>query len=316
MSAGGGTRAIVAAFFANLGIAIAKFVGFLITGSASMLAETIHCVADTGNQGLLLLGGKRSREARRRAAPVRLRPRALLLGVRGRPRALQPRRDVRHLRGHPARSSTPTSSSAPSSPSASSASPSCSRATRSTPLEGGAHALRRGQSWSTFIRRAREPELPVVLLEDTGALIGLMFALVARRDRRDHRQPAVGRPRQLVDRPPARVIAVILAVEMKSLLIGESGRPSTTQRSPTPSSTAPTSTSSSTCAPSTSAPRSCSSGPRCSSVPTSTSASWPTRSTRSRCGVRLVVPIARPFYVEPDIFRPPPGDASQIRETH
>ncbi len=62
MSTGGGTRAIVAAFFANLGIAVAKFIGFIVTGSASMLAESIHSVADTGNQGLLLLGGKRSRK--------------------------------------------------------------------------------------------------------------------------------------------------------------------------------------------------------------------------------------------------------------
>ena len=57
MSAGGGTRAIVAALLANLGIAIAKFVGFLITGASSMLAEAVHSVADTSNQGLLLLGG-------------------------------------------------------------------------------------------------------------------------------------------------------------------------------------------------------------------------------------------------------------------
>ena len=62
MSTGGGNRAIVAAFFANLGIAVAKFIGFIVTGSASMLAESIHSVADTGNQGLLLLGGKRSRK--------------------------------------------------------------------------------------------------------------------------------------------------------------------------------------------------------------------------------------------------------------
>ena len=61
--AGHGTKAILAAFFANLGISIAKFVGFAFTGSASMLAESIHSVADTGNQGLLLLGGRRARRA-------------------------------------------------------------------------------------------------------------------------------------------------------------------------------------------------------------------------------------------------------------
>ena len=63
MSAEGGTRAILAALGANLGIAVAKFVGFLITGSSSMLAEAAHSVADSGNQGLLLLGGRRARRA-------------------------------------------------------------------------------------------------------------------------------------------------------------------------------------------------------------------------------------------------------------
>ena len=62
MSSGGSTKAIVAAFFANLGIAVAKFAGFLFTSSASMLAESIHSLADTGNQGLLLLGGRRARK--------------------------------------------------------------------------------------------------------------------------------------------------------------------------------------------------------------------------------------------------------------
>jgi divalent metal cation (Fe/Co/Zn/Cd) transporter len=64
VSASGGTRAIIAALAANIGIAVAKFVGFLITGSSSMLAESAHSVADSGNQGLLLVGGRR---ARRRA---------------------------------------------------------------------------------------------------------------------------------------------------------------------------------------------------------------------------------------------------------
>ena len=66
MAASGGTRAIVAALLANAGIAIAKFIGWLITGSSSMLAEAVHSVADTSNQGLLLLGG---RTARRAATP-------------------------------------------------------------------------------------------------------------------------------------------------------------------------------------------------------------------------------------------------------
>src|SRR5262249_32623633 len=69
MSAEGTRRAIIAAFLANLGIAVSKFAAFVITGSASMLAESIHSVADTGNQGLLFLGGKRARKAPTAAHP-------------------------------------------------------------------------------------------------------------------------------------------------------------------------------------------------------------------------------------------------------
>ena len=65
----GSTRAILAAFLANLGIAIAKLVAFLFTGAASMLAEPIHSVADTGNQALLALGGRRGRQAPMAAHP-------------------------------------------------------------------------------------------------------------------------------------------------------------------------------------------------------------------------------------------------------
>src|SRR3954468_15388631 len=61
MSAGGGTTAIIAALAANLGIAVTKFIAFALTRSSSMLAESIHSLADSGNQVLLLIGGKRSR---------------------------------------------------------------------------------------------------------------------------------------------------------------------------------------------------------------------------------------------------------------
>ena len=101
MSAEGGTRAVVAALLANTGIAVTKFVAFLLTGASSMLAEAIHSVADSGNQGLLLLGGRQAQEGRDAGAPVRLRPRALHLLVPGRDRAVQRRRPVRALRGVP-----------------------------------------------------------------------------------------------------------------------------------------------------------------------------------------------------------------------
>ena len=62
MSASGGGKAIIAAFLANMGIAVAKFIAWFFSGSASMLAEAIHSVADSGNQLLLLLGGRKAKK--------------------------------------------------------------------------------------------------------------------------------------------------------------------------------------------------------------------------------------------------------------
>src|SRR3546814_19190554 len=66
MSTEGGTRAVVAALLANTGIAVTKFIAWALTGASSMLAEAIHSVADSGNQVLLLVGGRR---AQRKASP-------------------------------------------------------------------------------------------------------------------------------------------------------------------------------------------------------------------------------------------------------
>jgi divalent metal cation (Fe/Co/Zn/Cd) transporter len=195
VSAGGGTKAIIAALGANAGIAAAKFAGFLVTGSSSMLAESVHSLADTTNQGLLLLGQKTSKRAADREHPFGYgRDRyfysfivALLLFTLGSAFAIY---EGIHKIGHPEPLESPIVAVV--------------ILLVAVGLEGYSFYTAVGESrkikgdvsWWGFIRQAKEPELPVVLLEDAGALLGLVFALLG-------------------------VIAVILIVEMKSLLIGE-----------------------------------------------------------------------------------------------
>ena len=99
MSTSGGTKAILAALLANLGIAVTKFVAFLLSGSSSMLAESVHSLADSGNQVLLLIGGKRAQREADAGAPVRLRPGAVRLRLPGLDHPVQRRRGVLDLRG-------------------------------------------------------------------------------------------------------------------------------------------------------------------------------------------------------------------------
>jgi cation diffusion facilitator family transporter len=220
MSAGGSTRAIVAALIANSGIAVAKFVGFLFTGSSSMLAESVHSVADTGNQALLLLGGKRARLEATRLHPFGFgRERyfwafvvSIVLFTLGSAFALY--EGIEKLR-HPHELE--------------SAGWAIGILLVAVALESWsfrtavheARPLKGSGSWVRFIRRSKQPELPVVLLEDLGALVGLFLALgavgmaiVTGNGRWDGAgTTAIG---LLLG-----VIAIVLAIEMKSLLIGE-----------------------------------------------------------------------------------------------
>jgi cation diffusion facilitator family transporter len=220
MSTEGSTRAIVAALLANAGIAVAKFVGFLVTGSSSMLAEAVHSVADTSNQGLLLFG---QRQARRQADALHPfgygRSRyfysfvvALVLFTLGSVFALY---EGYHKITHPTHLTSPMVAVGILVVAILLESYSFRTAVvESRPLKGNS-------SWWRFIRTSRNPELPVVLLEDTGALIGLVLALAG-----------VGLT-VLTDDPIwdgigtaaigvlLGVIAVILMIEMHSLLIGE-----------------------------------------------------------------------------------------------
>jgi cation diffusion facilitator family transporter len=229
MSAEGTRRAIIAAFLANLGIAISKFFAFLVTGSASMLAESIHSVADTGNQGLLFLGGKRSRKAPTDEHPFGFGTEryfwafivALVLFTLGSLFALY---EGVHKLIDPKALDSPIWAFGVLG--------------IAIVLEGlslrtahrEADPSRQGRTWWRFIRTTKSPELPVVLLEDVGALIGLMFALVG-----ISLAEITGNPRwdamgSIAIGLLLGVIALVLAVEMKSLLIGEAVAPAVERR--------------------------------------------------------------------------------------
>jgi cation diffusion facilitator family transporter len=224
MSAEGTRRAIVAAFLANLGIALSKFFAFAVTGSASMLAESIHSIADTGNQGLLFLGGRRSRRSPTPEHPFGFGTEryfwafivALVLFTLGSLFALYEGVDKIV---HPKHLDSPIVAYAV--------------LAIAFVLEGislrtahrEADATRRGRTWWKFIRTTKSPELPVVLLEDTGALIGLAFAFVGISVAQltgNPRWDAVG---SIAIGLLLGVIAVVLAKEMQSLLIGEAAAP-------------------------------------------------------------------------------------------
>lgn len=223
MAEHGGTKAILAALGANLAIAVLKFVAFVLTMSSSMLAEAIHSVADSGNQLLLLLGGKRAKRAASPEHPFGYgRERYIyafivsivLFSVGGLFALYESAEKFQHPHA----------------------------------IEGGfwwvplavllgavvaesfsfrtaiheSNPLRGGQSWIKFIRNAKQPELPVILLEDFGALLGLVFALFGV-------SLTLLTGNGLWDAAGTGMIglllvgiAVVLAVETKSLLLGES----------------------------------------------------------------------------------------------
>jgi len=223
-------RAIVAAFLANLGIAVIKFVAFIVTHSSSMLSESIHSLADTGNQGLLLLG----RKAARRPADVK-HPFGYgtvryfyafivafvlfsLGGVFSVFEGMEKLRQPHEIE---------------------SAGWAIGVLLGSMVLEGlsfrtgiaEANEVRpAGESWWQFIRRTKSPDLPVVLLEDSAALVGLaiaLFGVVVADLTGNARWDGVG---SLAIGFLLIGVAIVLVIEMGSLLVGEAARPEVVAR--------------------------------------------------------------------------------------
>jgi cation diffusion facilitator family transporter len=224
VSAGGGTKAVIAALGANLGIAVIKFAAFAITGSSSMLAEGVHSVVDSGNQGLLLRG---ARSAKRSATPEHPfgygRERyvygflvALLLFTAGGLFAIfegvSKIRHPHHLESLGVAVAVLLVAVALESFSLRTA------IAESRELKGDA-------TWPQFIRRAKVPELPVVLLEDVAALIGLVLALVGV-VLSDLTHNAIWDGIATVCIGGLLIcVAVVLVIETKSLLLGEAAAP-------------------------------------------------------------------------------------------
>lgn len=221
MSASGGTKAIVAALAANLAIAVAKFVAFLFSGSSSMLAESVHSLADSGNQGLLLLGGKK---AQREATPQHPfgygRERYIyaflvsivLFSVGGMFAIYEGYEKIKDP--HPIEAWYWPVGVLVFAIIAESFS------FRTAIQES--NLIRGGLTWTQFVRRAKAPELPVVLLEDLGALVGLVLALGGvglALLTGDGVWDGIG---TLCIGVLLIAIAIVLAAETKSLLLGES----------------------------------------------------------------------------------------------
>lgn len=298
----GGSKAVLAAFFGNSAIAVIKFIAFLITRSSSMLAESVHSVADAGNQGLLLLGGRQAKKIADDEHQFGYgRERyfwsfvvALVLFVLGSAFALYHGVDkIRHphavdnfgvalgvlavaivIEAYSFRAAI----------------------VESIPLKGDL-------SWWQFIRRSRIPELPVVLLEDLGAQVGLVIAFVAvliGQFTGNWVWDGIG---SLAIGVLLGVIAIILIIEMRSLLIGEGARPGEMMKLRSAIENTPGVERLIHLRTQHLGPEELLVGAKLVFDPTYDVAELSAAVDRVEAEVRAVVPYARPMYIEPDLLR-------------
>lgn len=224
MSATGGNKAIIAALLANAGIAVTKFIAWFFSGSSSMLAEAVHSVADASNQALLLLGGRQAKRKADAEHPFGYgRERfvyafvvsIILFSVGG----------VFSLYEGYNKLTNPHPLEVPWLPvlvlviAIVLESFSLRTAVRESNL------VRGKQSWISFVRHARQPELPVVLLEDVAALLGLFFALAGVGLTIVTGNPMWDAIGTLAIGVLLVLVAIILGIETKSLLVGEGAVP-------------------------------------------------------------------------------------------
>jgi len=310
VSAGSGTRAIVAALGANLGIAVTKFIAWALTGSSSMLAEAIHSVADSGNQALLLLGGKR---ATRKATPEHPfgygRERYIyafivsivLFSVGGLFALYEAYHKLQHREGIHEFQWVPVAVLI--------IAIGLESYSFKTAIEESNHS--RGKtSWVNFVRRAKAPELPVVLLEDAGALLGLVFALfgvVLTLITGNGLWDGIGTAAigiLLVS------IAAILAVETKSLLLGEGANPEDVAKIEQAILAGPGVERIIHMKTLHLGPEELLVAAKIAVPPTESAAEVAQHINETEVRIRAAIPIARVIYLEPDIFSPQAASAS------
>jgi cation diffusion facilitator family transporter len=221
---GHGTIAVIAALLANLGIAAAKFIGFLISGASSMLAEAFHSVADSGNQAMLLTGSRVARREPDHRHPfghgrVRYFAAFLVAVVLFTLGSLFSLYEGYEKLRHPHELESPLVALGILVVALVFEGVSLRTAVRE------ASPMRGRQSWWSFIRTTKQPELAVVLLEDTAAELGLSFALLGVGLTAVTGDPLYDALGTLAIGALLAVVAVVLGFEMYSLLLGEAASP-------------------------------------------------------------------------------------------
>lgn len=320
MAAGGhGSKAVVAALIGNSGIAVAKFIGFLVTRSSSMLAESIHSVADAGNQALLLWGGKAARrEADEEHQFGYGRERyfwsfvvALVLFALGSAFAvfegIKKIRDPHEIDNFGVALGILAFGICLEAWSFRTA------IVESIPLKGDL-------TWWQFIRRSRTPELPVVLLEDLGAQTGLVIAFVAITISQVFDAPIWDGIGTLSIGLLLGVIAVILVIEMRSLLIGEGARPAEMAKIRDALANAPHVTNVIHLKTQHLGPEELLVGAKLAFDPQLSVSELAAAVDGVESAIRTQVPYARPIYIEPDLLRSPEElrarESRQASESH
>jgi cation diffusion facilitator family transporter len=296
-------KAVIAALAANLAIAIAKFAAFLVTGSASMLAETVHSVADTGNELLLLIGSGRSRRARTAEHPFGFgRERyfyafvvAVMLFTVGAVFSLY---DGIHKILSGGELDSPIVAYVVLGASMVAEGFSLRTAIRES------NEVRDGRGWRQFVHLTKNPELPVVLLEDSAALLGLLFAfagvLLSQLTGHEYWDGAgsVGVGLLLA------IAAFIVGYETKSLLIGESASDDQTARVVAAIESGPEQFRLIHLRTSHIGPDSLLVAGKIGVTPELSAADLAAGIDATEKRIRAAVPIAETIYLEPDIYRP------------